>query len=577
MSNRSHNNAANKGGYALITALIFFLAASTAVIAGLSDSVIREVRTIRTESASRQSYLASESALEDALYRLKKGKQINSTESLSTASSTAAVTITTEADGTKTIRSSADWNTTQRNTQASLNPGVLAVFSYALQAGAGGIDLTSNVTGDSYTTGSIRGCGSCTISGTAIAAGKTFSSVEVDNSTPVPPTQTITFGNSSVTQDMAESFTISENLSITDLQIFVKKVGSPANATIKLVNDDDGKPGDTVISQSTLSSMFLGPSYSWQTVIFSSNPVLSAGSRYWVVIDADTNASAYYIIAANTGYAGGEAAVGNLDAHTWFETSPAGLDSYFKLSIGANHSGITGENQYNRLTVGTGYSYNMSYVQSTGALYCKVGTDNNKACDTSRADPPILPFPITNDMIDRWKTEASVAGTTSGDPHVGNEGMTLGPRKIEGNLSVSGGGTLTLTGTVWVTGSVSLTGGSTLTSADNSHSFVLIADGPITIGGGSEIADAVSNHIVLISTSSADPAITVTGGSTGGAMFAPNGGISIQGGATFKSVAANHVTVGGGALVIYDSDMAQINFSGSSTGGMGIKSWKEVE
>jgi Tfp pilus assembly protein PilX len=573
------NNKLNKGqgGYALITALIFFLVATTAVIAGLSDSVMREIRTIRTESASKQSYFASESALEDAIYRSAKGKQIGTLETLSVASSTASVTISTLADGTKDIVSSADATTTERNTEALVNVSIGASFSYALQSGPGGIDLTSNIVGDAYTTGSIRGCGSCTISGAAIAAGRSSSSLDTDNSQPLPPSQSITFGNANPTQDVAQSFTVSSPHSITDLQVDIKKTGAPANATVRIMNDENGRPGETTLSTGTLSSTYVKLSYSWQVIEFDSNPMLAAGKTYWIVIDADTNPSGYYIIAANTGFPGGQADIGNLGAGTWFETSPAGLNSYFKLSIGANQSGISGQDQFNRLTVGTGYSYTMKYVASNGVLYCQDGTQNSKDCDTSRADPALIDYPITNPMIDAWKTEAASGGTISDNKSVGSTGDTVGPKKIVGDLNVSGGGTLFLSGTVWVTGDVNIQGGATIAPVDSTHSFVLVSDGVINIGGGAHVTDTPGNHIMFISTSAGDPAITMSGGSTGSILFAGNGGVSIQGGATAKSVVANHISISGGSLVVYDPDASQMNFTGSASGSMGIKSWKEVQ
>ncbi|MDO8579246.1 MAG: hypothetical protein Q7R72_00030, partial [bacterium] len=187
----------NKGGYALITALIFFLTATSAVIAGISDAVFREVRTIRNESLSKQSYFTSESAVEDATYRIKTAKSLDSTESLTLATSTASVTVSTLGDGSREIVSMADANGTQRNTTLILNQGNAVSFIYAMHGGVEGIDMSggSVITGDIYTNGSIRGCGSCTVSGQATAAGKSSSSLDQNNSVPTTPTQSIIFGN----------------------------------------------------------------------------------------------------------------------------------------------------------------------------------------------------------------------------------------------------------------------------------------------------------------------------------------------------------------------------------------------
>ncbi|MEK7500112.1 MAG: hypothetical protein AAB649_05915, partial [Patescibacteria group bacterium] len=179
IKNQTENrNMRNTGGYVLITTLIFFLTATSAIIAGLSDAVFREIRTVRNESLSKQSYFTSESLLEDASYRIKNGKNIDSSESLTLATSTAVATIATNADGSQTIVSASLGSGIKRTTSMILEEGTGVSFAYAIQGGLGGIDMSggSSITGDVYTTGSIRGCGSCIISGEAVAAGKSISS-----------------------------------------------------------------------------------------------------------------------------------------------------------------------------------------------------------------------------------------------------------------------------------------------------------------------------------------------------------------------------------------------------------------
>ena len=576
MSNSLNQKTGKEGGYALVTALIFFIIGATASIAGISNAVLREVKVVRNESSSKQSYYASESALEDAVYRVKTNKKLDSVESLSTGSSTASTTVSANADGSKNVVSSGDANGTIRIMESSLDVSSGTSFPYALQGGVGGIDLDggATITGDIYTTGSIRGCSSCTISGMAVSAGKSTSNLDQDNSSPSTPPNSITFANSTANQDLAQSFTVSQDLSLVDLNLYIKKVGSPSNATVKITTNNAGNPSTTVLASGTLSSSLVSTAYSWLDISLTANPVLAAGATYWIVIDANNNSSNYYVVAANAGVYTGQAKIGRYGS-TWNTVSPSNADAYFQVSIGSNEEGISGESQYNRLPVTSSYSYKASYVAASGALYCQVGVQNNKACDTSRADPAIQSDPISDSLINSLKSEAS-ASVSNSDISVGWAGSTIGPKKINGNLSVSGGGTLRVSGTIWVTGNVSIDGGALVMPANSTKSYVIIASGQISLSGGASITGSAGNHIVLISLSTADPAISINGGANDTVVFVPDGGLSVSGGAHVKAAAAKHISADGGANITYDPDVSQLNLDSGSTGGtFGIKSWKE--
>jgi len=568
----------NNGGYALVISLMFFLVVSMAVIAGISDAVFREVRTIRNESLSKQSYFTSESAIEDVVYRIKTGKFVDNSESITLAISTANVTVVDLGGGTKEITSGGDALGIKRSIKVVLKEGSGVSFAYAIQSGIGGIDLNggSSVTGDIYTIGSIRGCGSCTISGQAIAAGKSFINLDQNNSSPTIPTQLIIFGNANSSQDLAQSFIVSDSLSFTKVSFYIKKIGNPANATVKINTNNSGNPSDTILATGTLSSSLVSTAYGWVDVTLTSNPVLTASTTYWIIVDGGTNSSNYYSIGANSSYVNGQAKIGKYN-NSWNNTSPSGLDSYFKVYIGMNEGGIIGGDEYNKLVVGSAYSYKANYVSAFGALYCQIGLLNNKVCDTSRADPAVEEYPVSDAIANAWKDEASVS-VHNGNYSVGSAGATLGPKKIVGNLSVSGGGILQVSGTIWVTGNVVINGGSTVRPFNNTKSFVIIADGTITLSGGAQILGNSGSHILLYSTNSLDPAVSLNGGANDTVVFAPNGGIYVSGGAHVKAASAKHISVDGGASITYDPEVSNLNFSSDSPDkGFQIKSWKETE
>jgi hypothetical protein len=229
--------------------------------------------------------------------------------------------------------------------------------------------------------------------------------------------------------------------------------------------------------------------------------------------------------------------------------------------------------------VTSSYSYQATWVNASGIIYCQIGVSNNKSCDTSRGDPAVESFPIPDSTINGWKNEAT-SSVYTGNYTVGYAGATLGPKKIVGNLSVAGGGVLQVSGPIWVTGTITINGGATVRPSNSSKSYAVISDSTIGLSGGASILGGGSgSHILLVSTSAADPAITVNGGANDTVVYAPNGGLYISGGAHIKAASANHITADGGADIVYDPDVSQINLtSGASAGStFQIKSWKETQ
>jgi hypothetical protein len=92
-------------GAAIITAVLFFVIISVTLAVGLSSPVVREYTTSRDFEKSKGAYYLSEAGHEDALYRVKYGKQVGTSVALNLNGSTATTTITTTG-GTKTINSS---------------------------------------------------------------------------------------------------------------------------------------------------------------------------------------------------------------------------------------------------------------------------------------------------------------------------------------------------------------------------------------------------------------------------------------------------------------------------------------
>jgi len=454
--------------------------------------------------------------------------------------------------------------------QTSINDNIIA-FNYGVQTGNGGFHMSgaqTKVNGNIYANGNIV---ATIITGSAVAANLPEAVPDQVNNTPTPPAYDITFGEAAGTQDFAQSFTLSQAFSFNSVKFYMKKVGNPSNATVRILYDESGSPGDPVSGlNGTLNASLVTTNYGWVTVSLPTTPILTAGNTYWIVIDASNSSSKYYIIGANdNGYASGVSRIGKYGG-TWTSNTPSTLDAYFEIYLGGQASSITGG------TIGTteddlAWAHEVNDTTVSGDIYCAIGSGNNKACDTSRPDPDPQDLPLSDGNIQDFKNDAVAGGTTEGDLSI-NSNIEMGPVKINGNLSITGGAELTLTGTIWVTGNISLTGGAIirLASSYGTNDGVIITDGYVSLSGNSEFygSGEPGSYPFLVTTSSCpddascggNNAISFGGGSGTVGLVAQNGTIHITGGSALKAVVAKTIEMSGGAELIYDSGLVKFSF-----------------
>lgn len=583
----------NKGA-AMMIVTIFFVIISFTILVGIVTPVIREYKIASDNFASKKAYFLAESGSEDAYYRIKNGKQISTSEALSIGNDTTMTTITTTGGNQKQIDSLGSSNNYQRKSTLKLSTGAGIAFNYGIQTGSGGFTMVggSGIIGNVYSNGNIIATNGVTITGSAVAADSAAVTADQANQTPTVPASSISFRNVSASQDFAQSFQISTNTSINNIQFYIKKVGSPSDATIRLVADNGGSPSTTTlpIGTVTLSSGQVTTNYGWVSAVFASYPALIPNTTYWVVIDNSTqNLSNYYVIGANNSYAIGAAKTGTYSG-SWTSTN---LDGYFKVYTGGLTSMIGGDTYMGGVKIGTGvvgdaWATKVQGASVAGNLYCTTGLYNSKSCNTSKGSPPSLPMPFSDENISDWKTEAATGGTITGNYTVGSENGTLGPKKITGNLLVNGGGTLKLTGTIWVVGTVTLTGGGNMILPANyaKNSETIISDNIITIEGGSSAGSGTpGSYLFFVSTSkcpnsvgcSGNSAIAVSGGAGAIAVNAQDGNVALSGNAALNAVVGNSISVIGGSHVTYDQGLASPSFVSGPSGGWNLDTWKETQ
>lgn len=277
----------------------------------------------------------------------------------------------------------------------------------------------------------------------------------------------------------------------------------------------------------------------------------------------------------------------------------AGATSYVGDGDGVKPNPYLGTVVIGSAGIGDAWAYNVVGGNVAGNLYCQTGSQNNKACNTTHGIPPSMPMPFTQENIDSWKAEGTAGGVitgstkchggySNGDCHVDWANGTFGPGKINGNLIVDGGGTLTLTGTVWVVGTVTVTGGGKIKLPVDyaQYSATIISDGFVSLGGGSYTGSgAAGSYLFVVSTStcptgagcSGNKAISVTGGSGTIAVCAQNGTVALSGGISINSAIGKTITVTGGSKVFYEQGLASPSFQSGPSGGWNVLGWEETQ
>jgi hypothetical protein len=575
----------------MITLLVFLIIFS-AIVTYVSQYANAENYAV----LSAQSLHLAEGGVDYALYQLNQNSSYTGENNKALGSGVINISVTSIDSSRKSIAvTSYVPNATNpvatRTVKVTTSVGNTVIsFRYGIQAGTGGFVMSggSTLNGSIYANGNISATTGVHITGSAVAANPPSLYSDQSNETPATisscsTSNCITFGNASATEDFAQSFKISSAVSLNNLQFYIKKVSTPSNATVRIVTDNSGTPSTEVLMTGTLSASSVTTSFGWVTVTMPTTPILDPSQTYWMIIDGSSNASKYYIIGANSaGYADGQAKVGKYSG-TWSNTSPAGLDGYFRVYLGGGTSMIGGNTYTTGVYIGTtssddAWAHTVMGATVTGTIYCQTGSYTNKSCNTTRSDPTSEAMPLSDANIQDWKDDAVAGGTLTGDYHVGFAGATLGPKKIVGNLLIDGGGTLTVSGTLWITGTITMSGGGKvkLASSYGTNSGAIVSDGYVSLTGGSTFSGSgqTGSYPFLITTSACpaaygcngNDAILLSGGAGTVALIAQSGNVTINGGSALKEVTAKQITMGGGATLYYDSGLISENFS-SGPGG----------
>lgn len=452
-----------------------------------------------------------------------------------------------------------------------------ASFHYGVQAGNGGFEMGGNasVDGNIYANGDVIGANGANVTGTVwVAGGTSLTPAEQETTN----NSDFEFGRVSPTLDMAQSFKLSDDAIVNKLSFYIRKVGSPANATVYILANNGGVPSKTVIGTGTLSASSVTTSAAWVDVSFATPPALADNVTYWIVIDASASATKYWITGSqtNSGYGNG---VGMTSAD-WSASSPvwttASRDFDFKVWTGGvvtkiDNVDINLEARANTIkdaAIG-GDAYYQTLTNSTvlGATH------------PGSADPGPIDMPISDALIAQWTAEADAGGTITGNVTYDGTSNTAGPKKITGNLTITNNASLTLNGTLHVVGDLTLNnnGVISLASGYGANTGMIIVDGKVTIGNNFTFngSGTPGSYVMVLTTNTSldpvSPAMTLANNSANSIFYASDGMISVSNNATLKEVTAFKLYLQNNAAVTYESGLANVNFSSGPGGGWVLK------
>jgi len=593
-------NRQNESGQVLIFSLIFVL-----IMMAFSGVMIFLVHTHSQQGQlgylSEQALNIAEAGVDKALYEINQAGGLSYTGESDVVFGSGMYSVTVSdvgsgkvIEGTGYIPNSTSPRVVKKVRVTLSKSSAGASFIYGVQVGFGGLLMTNNssISGSVYSDGNIQGQENTVIVGDAYVAGGVSPNPDQEQAL---QTGEQNVGETSAREDAAQSFVPAVNQTISRVSLNIKKVGNPSNATVRIVSDNANSPSQVTLAQGTLNSNAVGTGFGWVDVSFTSNPGLISGQRYWLVVDVNVpNGTRYYVWAKhdNSGYGNG---VGKY-SDDWAAATPVWLDAAgdfgFQTWMGS------GSTYMNSVIVG-GDAHANTIVDSQvgGDAYYQTITNTtvSGAEYPGSSDPPALDMPISDAVVEDFKSASEAGGTivpAGGVYLVDGAALDLGPVKIEGDLIIDNGSVVTLTGPVWVEGDITISNNSIvqLDSQFSGDSTMVIADypadrflkGKILIDNNAQFFGSgdPDSYIMLLSTFGdlSTAAIDVKNNTDGVIFYTTQGVVNVANNVTLKEVVAYRLELANNAAVNYESGLANVNFSAGPSGGWTLKkgSWQIV-
>ena len=575
------NYSQKDAGFAAVLSTLIIMAIVLVIISGVSLTTLLEQKITKNINRSAQAYYAAESGIEDSLYRIINDKNYQATNSLTIDDASATINIT-GVGNQKNILVNGEQADRWRNLQVSLDVTAKTFdFFYGAQIGEGGLTMGngSSVDGDVYANGNIEGNNDAVITGNVWIGSVPTSA---DQQSQIADAD-YSFGYDNPIIDTAQSFTPANSGQLVKISLYLKKTGSPTNRTVRLITNNSGNPSKTLVaagSYGTLTaSQVSQASYGWIDVTLNTPPTVTAGTKYWIVIDSFLDSDNYFIWGKDSGdtYAGGTGKYSpnwNAASPSW---STANGDFGFRVWLG------TTQNSLSDVTAnGDAHAASIKDCEIDGDAYYQTisGSTVGGTSYPDSANPALENLPLSDSNITDWKAEAEAGGVME-ENYVIDAGAeeSLGPKKITGNLTVSNGAKLTVTGTIYVTGTINLFNNAEIKLGGNygtGESGVVLADGQINISNNSVFSGNGANSYVLVLTTKTGDAINVANNSNAALFYASQGTVNISNNVVLKGVTGYKIALNNNAQINYEEGLASTKFSSGSGGSWSVTGWQEV-
>jgi len=193
-----------------------------------------------------------------------------------------------------------------------------------------------------------------------------------------------------------------------------------------------------------------------------------------------------------------------------------------------------------------------------------------------------VPLPISEAKIDQWKQDALAGGVISGDYTLsGTQSATLGPKKIQGNLTLQNFAQLTLSGTLWATGNINVGNSAEVRLAPSygTLSGIVVSDGQTVLQNNSISAGSTQqgSYLMYLSTSSLAQAVVSKNNVTADVLYASQGGVTVENNFQLREITGYSVHLKNSATITHDIGLQSATFVSGPAGGWRVQSWKEVE
>jgi len=300
-------------------------------------------------------------------------------------------------------------------------------------------------------------------------------------------------------------------------------------------------------------------------------------SEYEVTVD---DSVANMRILAATGYSPSKTATNKKTKSIKVTAVTGGVGIAFRYAVQTGDLGLVmnGNSTINGNIYSNGSVLGYSNSRINGDAWADTTISSPDPTVTGTKHPDEEDEVLPNIDYNYWETKATEGGTI-GTLTIDSGPQSLGPKKIDGNLTLNSNSSLTVTGPLYVTGNFSMNSNTHLyiDSSFGSSGTLIVVEGQIAINSNSIIHHTGTNpkgYILLASKSTSTSAISLNSNANGGIFYALNGNVEINANAHVVAVVGKKLTLNSNATLDYDAGLPNAKFTSGPSGGWAVKSWQ---